>query len=144
MSIEWRPPTAWGIELQNQLLFISMGTWLAWSSARSSNDVSHWLSTRGLKEQHSSRSVPVLPGTHIGMKVQAVAAIAKGVCSLIHFHLGCMGVMVPTTTTGSLTPNNLLMVWICRLNDLKATLCQQCLIKIVMRCLKLGSCAEEN
>lgn len=40
--------------------------------------------------------------------------------------------------------NNLPLVRICRSNDLKATLCQRCLIDLVMRCSKFGSCAEEK
>lgn len=112
-----------------------MELWLAWSSAKSINDASHWLSTRGLTEGHHSQSVRVcclLPGIHMGMKSQ-IPALQKGVGPRIYSHLVC-------------TPpsNNLPLVRICRSNDLKATLCQRCLINLVMRCSKFGSCAEEK
>lgn len=54
------------------------------------------------------------------------------------------GFLAPTASTVPPPSNNLPLVWICRSNDLKATLCQRCLIKLVMRCSKFGSCAEEK
>lgn len=112
-----------------------MELWLAWSSAKSINDASHWLSTRELTEGHHSQSVHVccvLPGIHMGMKSQ-IPALQR---VLAHWFT--------LTLCASPPSNNLPLVRICRSNDLKATLCQRCLINLVMRCSKFGSCAEEK
>lgn len=140
MSIGCRQPTARGRELQNQLLFIIHRNVI---SMELSQAVQWCFSLDEYKRACGGAQFPEcaceLAGIHTGMCIQ-ISATAKGACPPIYFHLVCM--VAPTPSTVPPRPNNLLLLWVCRSSDLKSPLCQRCLIKLVMRSSKFGSCAE--